>query len=29
VGEVNFSHGRYEFMKIDKTGRKTPARNRN
>jgi len=29
VGEVNFSHGRYEFMKIDKAGRKTPARKRN
>ena len=25
---VNFSHGRYEFMKLDKRGRKTPARNR-
>lgn len=25
-GSLNFSHGRYEFMKVDKAGRSTPSR---
>lgn len=25
-GELDFSHGRYEFMKVDKAGRSTPSR---